>query len=46
MEFIQKFARADDKDSEFNFNDVVMSHVDEVIQSHQEFIDGSGTMKI
>ena len=46
MEFIQTFARVDDKDSEFNLNDEVMPHVDEVMQSHQEFTDGSGTMKI
>ena len=39
MEFIQKYARGDDEDSDVDFNDEVMSQVDEVTQSDQEFID-------
>ena len=38
MEFIQKYAGVD-KDSNVDFNNEVMSHVDEVTQSDQEFID-------
>ena len=39
MEFIQKYARVDDEDSNIDFNDEINSQVDEVTQSDQEFID-------
>ena len=39
MEFIQKYARVDDEDSNVDFNDEINSQVDEVTQSDQEFID-------
>ena len=39
MEFIQKYARVDDEDSNIDFSDEINSQVDEVTQSDQEFID-------
>ena len=39
MEFIQKYARVDDEDSNIDFSDKINSQVDEVTQSDQEFID-------
>ena len=39
MEFIQKYARVDDEDSNIDFNNEINSQVDEVTQSDQEFID-------
>ena len=39
MEFIQKYARVDDEESNIDFNDEINSQVDEVTQSDQEFID-------
>ena len=44
MEFIQKYAEVD-KDSNVDFNNEVMSHVDEVTQSDQEFIDGTSNFQ-
>ena len=45
MEFIQKYARGDDEDSDVDFNDEVMSQVDEVTQSDQEFIDDTNNFQ-
>ena len=44
MEFIQKYAGVD-KDSNVDFNNEVMSHVDEVTQSDQEFIDDTSNFQ-
>ena len=44
MEFIQKYAEVD-KDSNVDFNNEVMSHVDEVTQSDQEFIDDTSNFQ-
>ena len=44
MEFIQKYAGVD-KDSNVDFNNEVMSHVDEVTQSDQEFIDDASNFQ-
>ena len=38
MEFIQKYARVDDEDSDVDFNDEVMSQVNKITQSCQELI--------
>ena len=38
MEFIQKYARVDDEDSDVDFNDEVMSQVNKITQSYQELI--------
>ena len=44
MEFTQKYAGVD-KDSNVDFNNEVMSHVDEVTQSDQEFIDDTSNFQ-
>ena len=44
MEFIQKYAGVD-KDSNVDFNNEVMPHVDEVTQSDQEFIDDTSNFQ-
>ena len=44
MEFIQKYAGVD-KDSNVDFNNEVMSHVDEVTQSDQKFIDDTSNFQ-
>ena len=45
MEFIQKYARVDDDDSDVNFNDELMSQVEELTQSDQEFIDSTNNFQ-
>ena len=45
MEFIQKYARVDDEDSDVDFNDEIMPQVDEVTQSDQEFIDDTNNFQ-
>ena len=45
MEFIQKYARVDDEDSDVDFNDEIMPQVDEVTQSDQEFIDNTNNFQ-
>ena len=44
MEFIQKYAGVD-KDSNVDFNIELMSHVDQVTQSDQEFIDDTSNLQ-
>ena len=44
MEFIQKYAGVD-KDSNVDFNNEVMPHVDKVTQSDQEFIDDTSNFQ-
>ena len=45
MEFIQKYARIDDEDSDVDFNNEIMPQVDEVTQSDQEFIDDTNNFQ-
>ena len=45
MEFIQKYARVDDEDSDVDFNDEVMSQVNKITQSYQELIDDTNNFQ-
>ena len=45
MEFIQKYARVNDEDSNVDSNDEVMLQVDEVTQSDQQFIDDTNNFQ-